>query len=325
MRSNTDDRGGMPIISAIFIAGLLAGGGWLWFESQPKGVEEILPVAHDGPVMVRDFGTGQMFEAGKAPPSPPPPTGAAEPSDGEAPSAAGPGVDATPAPTGGASSAESPSAPAAEAAKPDAGRWEEEIARYEAAPPPAAGGVVMIGASNIRMWDSIADDFAGLAVVNRGVGGCRLSELAEFAPRLLDPAEPAVIVVSAGSNDIHAGATPEEVLDAFRRLLATIRRRHTKVPVVVMGILPAKSRWDERGAQVKANDLVQAAIAALPADMAPVEYLDVGAAFLGADGEPDPAAFLDDDLHPSPLGNARRAAALRPVLERLLGANRPAP
>lgn len=313
MASSSHGRGGVPIIPAVLVGGLLLGGGWLWFESQPKGVVEIAPVAPDGPVMVRDFGSGEMIEAGMAPPSPPtrPGTAASPPSEGP--------TAETPAPVDAPAQA-----PAAEAArKPDAGRWEEEIARYEAAPAPAAGGIVMIGASNIRMWDSLADDFAGLAVANRGVGGCRLSELADFAPRLLDPAAPAVIVVSAGSNDIHAGATPEEVLDAFHRLLATIRRGQPGVPVVVMAILPAQSRWDERAKQVEANDLLQAAIAALPADAGPVEYLDVGSAFLGADGQPDPEAFLDDALHPSPLGNARRAAALRPVLERWLGKNRP--
>ncbi len=318
MGSSANGRGGMPIIPVVLVAGLIVGGGWLWFESQPKGVREIPPTAPDGPVMVRDFGSGQMIEAGTAPSGPRTQPGASPAP--EAPQPEGQGAAEAPAPD--ATPSQTPATPAA-AAKPDAGRWEEEIARYEAAPAPAAGGVVMIGASNIRMWETMADDFAGLAVANRGVGGCRLSELADFAPRLVDPAAPAAIVVSAGSNDIHAGAAPEEVLDAFHRLLATIRGRHPDVPVVFMAILPAKSRWDERDRQVKANELMQAAIAALPAGGAPVEYLDVGSAFLGPDGQPDPEAFLDDDLHPSVLGNARRAAALRPVLERLLAKDRP--
>ena len=206
---------------------------------------------------------------------------------------------------------------------PDAGRWEEEIARYETAgreAPPAAGAVVLLGASNIRMWETLAADFPGLQVVNRGVGGCKLTELAGFAPRLLSAARPGVVVISAGSNDVHGGADAEAVLAAWHDVIATIRREHPTVPILVMGILPAKSRWEERETQTSANGLIQGAIAAAGGviDGGTVEYLDVWGDFLGPDGTPDAEAFLDDDLHPSAIGNARRAARMRPVLDRLL-------
>ena len=217
-------------------------------------------------------------------------------------------------------------APAEEASSPppaDAGRWEEEIARYETVgreAPPAAGAVVLLGSSNIRMWETIAVDFPGLEVVNRGVGGCKLTELAGFAPRLLSAARPGVVVISAGSNDVHGGADAEAVLAAWRDVIATIRRGHPTVPILVMGILPAKSRWEERETQTTANGLIQGAIAAAGGkiDGGAVEYLDVWGDFLGPDATPDPQAFLDDDLHPSAIGNARRAARMRPVLDRLL-------
>jgi lysophospholipase L1-like esterase len=206
---------------------------------------------------------------------------------------------------------------------PDAGRWEEEVARYETAAraaPPAAGAVVLLGASNIRMWETIAVDFPGLEVVNRGVGGCQLTELAGFAPRLLSAARPGVVVISAGSNDVHGGADAEAVLAAWHDVISTIRREHPTVPILVMGILPAKSRWEERETQTAANGLIQGAIAAAGGviDGGAVEYLDVWGDFLGPDATPDPEAFLDDDLHPSAIGNARRAARMRPVLDRLL-------
>ena len=206
---------------------------------------------------------------------------------------------------------------------PDAGRWEEEVARYEAAAresPPAAGAVLLLGASNIRMWETLAADFPGIAIVNRGVGGCKLSELSGFAPRLLAAAEPGAVVISAGSNDVHGGADAEAVLAAWREVVAAIRRAHPTVPILTMGILPAKSRWEERETQTAANVLIRDAIAAAGGkiDGGPVEYLDVWGEFLGPDGLPDPAAFLDDDLHPSALGNARRAARMRPVLDSLL-------
>ena len=186
--------------------------------------------------------------------------------------------------------------------------------------PRAPGGVLFLGASNVRMWDTLADDFPGLDVVNRGIGGCRLSELADFAPRLARGVKPALIVVSAGSNDIHAGATPEDVAAAFHRLHDDLRRDLPGVPILCLAILPAGSRWEERASQVRANELLAAAAAEANRPDAVVEFHEVGKGFLGPDGRPDPEAFLDDELHPSALGNARRAAALRPVLDRLLAA-----
>jgi lysophospholipase L1-like esterase len=209
----------------------------------------------------------------------------------------------------------------------DAGRWEEAIARYETAAreaPSAAGAVILLGASNIRMWETLTADFPGLEVVNRGVGGCTLTEIAGFAPRLLAAAKPGAVVISAGSNDVHGGADAEAVLAAWRDIITTIRREHPTVPILVMGILPAKSRWEERETQTTANGLIQAAIAAAGGviDGGPVEYLDVWEDFVGPDGAPDAEAFLDDDLHPSAIGNARRAARMRPVLDRLIAAQR---
>lgn len=290
-----------PLVPLVALVGMAGGAAWLWFESQPRQVAEIKPVVETGPVTIRslDGGVSAVAEPGTSGPSPALPP------------------YATAAPVAAADEPRQEAAVAVDQAEPQVGRFEEEIVRYEQADresPPAPGGVVFVGASNIRMWDTLAADFAGMNVVNRGVGGCRLSELAGFAPRILNGAQPAVIVVSAGSNDIHAGASADEVLAAFRELLVTVRRDHPQCPVLCLGILPAKSRWEQRPKQEQANELLRAALAAEER----VEYLDASAAFLGTDGLPAPEAFLEDDLHPSALGNARRAASMRPVLERLL-------
>jgi len=280
-------RGSSPILPLTLLIALVGGGGWLWYESQPRPVAAIPPRGEPGPVTIRSpDGTVQEV-----------------------------GVD---------DAAAGEASPPTRAAAPES-RWEEEIARYEAAAreaPPAAGAVILLGASNIRMWETLAADFPGLEVVNRGVGGCKLTEIAGFAPRLLAAAKPGAVVISAGSNDVHGGADAEAVVAAWRDIIATIRRDHPTVPILVMGILPAKSRWEERETQTTANGLIQAAIAAAGGviDGGPVEYLDVWGDFVGPDGAPDPEAFLDDDLHPSAIGNARRAARMRPVLDRLIAA-----
>ena len=199
-------------------------------------------------------------------------------------------------------------------------QWEEEIAVYDrqdAEQPPIPGGICLVGSSNIRLWKTLADDFPGMNVVNRGVGGCRLDELAEFAPRLVAAAEPTAVVVSAGTNDINAGATAAEVRDGFRKLVTTLRVDRPDVTIAFLAIAPSIERWEQRERQAAANDAIKAFIAS--SGDPKLRYLDANAGLLGPDGTPDPACFLEDLQHPSVKGNARRAAILRPAFQELLG------
>jgi len=221
---------------------------------------------------------------------------------------------------GPAAAAPAAAAPAASQASASAGRWEEEIAAIERADredPPAPGGVVFLGSSNVRLWTTLDDDFTGLNPLRRGVGGARLSELAPQVSRLAVVARPAAVVVSAGGNDIAAGATPEEVRDAFVAVVNNLRRELPDVRIAFASIGPSTKRWSQWEQQQQANGLIRDFIAAQGpgSDMI---FIDIAPAFLAADGTPAVEAFIDDQLHPSTIGNARRAAIIRPPLEKLL-------
>lgn len=221
--------------------------------------------------------------------------------------------------------AEAAAPPPAQTAKPaDAGppptRWGEELAafaRAERETPSAPGGVCLLGSSNIRQWNTLADDFPGLNAVNRGVNGCRLADLAEFAPVIAVPLVPRLVVVSAGTNDLAAGRTPADIAADFGRLVANLRRELPDVKVAFLAISPTIKRWDQRDAQAAANAAVRAAVESGSLG-AGVAFVDANRAFLGPDGTPAPECFLDDQQHPSTIGNARRAERMRPVLEQLL-------
>jgi hypothetical protein len=207
----------------------------------------------------------------------------------------------------------------ASAGAPAATKWEAEIAAYERLDresPVEPGGVVLLGSSNIRMWNTLADDFPGMNVVNRGVGGCRLVELAEFAPRLVTAAKPRVIVVGAGTNDVNAGTSTADIRAAFERLVDTLRRDHPDATIAFLAISPTVKRWEQLDLQMEANAAIKGVIDARGDSK--LVYLDANAAFLGADGKPAPECFLDDMQHPSTIGNARRAELMRPALKGLL-------
>lgn len=210
--------------------------------------------------------------------------------------------------------------PAAQpAAGPPPARWEEEIAAYEKRDreqPAEQGGICLLGSSNIRLWTTLAEDFPGMNVVNRGVGGARLAELAAYAPRLVAGLKPRLIVVSAGTNDIGVGATAEEVCRSFERLVADVRADLPDVTIAFLAIAPSIKRWDQADRQREANEAIRGFIDSGRGG-AGLRFIDANAAFLGPDGRPAPECFLDDQQHPSTIGNSRRAAIMRPLLETL--------
>ncbi len=220
--------------------------------------------------------------------------------------------------------ATSPAVATGPAAVPPPVRWEEEIAAFEKADreqPPPVGGVVFLGSSNIRLWNTLAGDFPDLSVVNRGVGGATLAELATLVNRLVAAAEPRAVVVSAGSNDIAAGASPTDVRDAFASLVGNLRRELPDVRIAFVAIAPSVKRWEQRERQGEANHAVREYIDAQIAaagEQAGLAFVDANAAFLGPDGLPAAECFVDDQLHPSTIGNARRAAIMRPLVHELM-------
>lgn len=227
--------------------------------------------------------------------------------------------------------AETPAAPAADATAAQVApptRWQEElaaIAERDRSAAPRTGGICLVGSSNISQWKTLAEDFPGLDMVNRGVAGCRLGELADHIGPLLEPIRPRVVVVAAGTNDVADGRSPAEVLAAFTRLVEEIRRVSPEARIVFLGITPTIRRWEQWPRQQETNAAVREGIKqASSRESAEVRpdgtllYLDTTAAFLGPDGRPAAECFLADGQHPSTIGNARRAVIMRPVLGGLL-------
>ena len=85
----------------------------------------------------------------------------------------------------------------------DPAKWEKEIAAFEQADrehPPEKGGIVFTGSSTIRRWKTLAADFGGERVVNRGFGGSQMEDSAYYVGRILVPHEPAAVVIFAGTR-----------------------------------------------------------------------------------------------------------------------------
>ena len=109
-------------------------------------------------------------------------------------------------------------------------QWENEIAAFEQSDltnPPPKGAVEFLGSSTIRRWTTLAQDFPGQPVYNRGFGGSEVADSTHFAPRIVFPYAPRMIIFRAGGNDLAAGKSPEQVFANFQEFVAAV---HAKLP-----------------------------------------------------------------------------------------------
>lgn len=197
---------------------------------------------------------------------------------------------------------------------PPPAHWQAEIDAFVAhdrqAPPPQHG-VLFIGSSSIRFWaPTLARDFPGVPVIDRGFGGSAIADSTWYAGRIVTPYHPRLIVMYAGDNDIAGGDTPQQVVDGFKAFVARVRRDLPGVPVAYVSIKPSVARWSLWPAMREANQ----GIRRWAATQKDVRYVDVAPKMLDARGRPRPELLREDGLHMKPAGYAIWIAALKPVL-----------
>ncbi|MCK6447168.1 MAG: GDSL-type esterase/lipase family protein [Planctomycetes bacterium] len=181
----------------------------------------------------------------------------------------------------------------------------------DAVEPPPLGANLFLGSSSIRMWD-LAADFAGFPVVQRGFGGSEVADSVRYAPRIVLPCKPSVVVFYAGDNDIANGKTPERVAEDFGELVTLVHRELPDTRIVFVSIKPSLQRWALADAMRRANGLVRELATRDPL----VEFVDVWPAMLGPDGLPRASFFVEDGLHLSRDGYRAWAELVRPLLVR---------
>ena len=192
-------------------------------------------------------------------------------------------------------------------------KWADEIAKFAAEDEArrfAAGGIVFVGSSSIRLWDLPAA-FPGRPVLNRGFGGTQIADSVRHVERLVLRHRPATVVFYAGDNDIAAGRTPRQVHADFT---AFVRRVHAALPntkIAFIAIKPSVARWSMIERVRDANRLVRAFCDADDR----LGFVDVDGPMLGWDGKPRPDLFVKDGLHLSPKGYALWNVLVTPFLE----------
>jgi len=192
--------------------------------------------------------------------------------------------------------------------------WEQEMRRFaesDARQPPTKHGIVFVGSSSIRLWKTLAQDFTGTPVINRGFGGSEVRDSTWYADRIIIPYAPRQVVLYAGENDLNSGRTPEQVRHDVLAFVARVRRDLPEARISYLSIKPSPAREQLLPAVITANRLIKNALAPLPR----VDFVDVYTPMLDADGKPRTALFRADRLHMKAEGYAIWHKVVAPVLE----------
>jgi len=126
-------------------------------------------------------------------------------------------------------------------------KWEKEISAFErkdATNPPPKNSIVFTGASTIGNWKTLAQDFPGQPVVNRGFGGSEIVDVTHFAARVIYPYEPKMVFFRSGGNDLWAGNSVEKVFADFKKFAETIHAKLPQTEIVYISLKPQHRALD---------------------------------------------------------------------------------
>ena len=186
--------------------------------------------------------------------------------------------------------------PAAKAQQQKPAFWNEiqQFKQQDSLQMPPKNGVLFVGSSSIRMWDSLQQAFPKYTVINRGFGGSTLLDMKRYLSDIVFPYHPKQIIIYSGENDIAADTVQApEVLARFKDVYQAIRKELPQVPMVFISIKPSPSRKQYSAVVQEANNFIHAYIQQQPN----IQFADVYPQMLGSNNKPLPDIFLQDSLH----------------------------
>lgn len=174
--------------------------------------------------------------------------------------------------------------------------WDKEInafAEIDRKQTPPENAVLFVGSSSIRIWENLRQSFPNLKVINRGFGGSRLEDVNHYFDQIVTPYKPKTIVLYAGENDVNDGIAPEKVAADYKIFAEMVHQKLPRTKLFYVSLKPSPSRWKLAGQFRKTNSLIKAQTE----KDKQAQFVDVFSAMLGADGEPLPDIFREDNLH----------------------------
>jgi beta-glucosidase len=183
--------------------------------------------------------------------------------------------------------------------------------------------IVFIGDSITEGWEKSGREvwqqaYAPYHALQLGFGGDRTENvLWRLQHGEIDGIAPKVAVLMIGTNNTgQRGENPQTTAAGIQRIVEEIRHRLPKTKLLLLAVFPRGEKPDDylRRQNGRVNQLI-----AGDADNRNVYFLDIGKAFLSADGTL-PREVMPDLLHPNEKGYAIWQQAMDKPLQQLLSA-----
>ena len=203
----------------------------------------------------------------------------------------------------------------AQVADPNPARFDStfaEFAKWDSQNAFPRNGILFTGSSSIVRW-STAESFPGLPVINRGFGGSQASDIPSRVQEGVVKYDPAAVVYYAGDNDSEAGKSAQQIFEDIREFTEAVLAADPTTQVILLSVKPSPRRWEWWPVMQATNALMIAYADSKPT----VQYVDVGTAMLGSNGQPMTHLFVDDRLHMTPAGYEIWNRIVGPVLTEL--------
>ncbi len=178
-------------------------------------------------------------------------------------------------------------------------------------------GLLFLGDSITDFWPRRGESswlkFAPYQPADFGVSGDRTEHLLwRMTHGELDGIHPKVAVIMIGTNNAGRDA-PGTTAAGIKKVVETVREKLPQTKILLLGVFP---RDDHDAANRQKNVAVNEIISKL-ADGKAVHYLDIGKAFLDANGDL-PKEVMPDKLHPNAKGYEIWYEAMWPTLQEML-------
>ncbi len=194
-------------------------------------------------------------------------------------------------------------------------RYEADIRAFElgdATNAPPQNAILFVGSSSIRLWTNLSSAFPGQPIIKRGFGGSYLSEAVAYAPRIVLPYHPRIVLLYAGDNDIADGKQPEEIAQDFDSFVKMVHSALPRTRIGYLAIKPSPVRMQFLAAIRKTNSLIRQRTRR----DRHLFYVDTFSPMLDRKGQPNPALFEPDGLHPNARAYEIWASRIKPFLKK---------
>ncbi len=198
-------------------------------------------------------------------------------------------------------------------------RWQKSIDQFDQLnqqQPDPVDGILFIGSSSIRRWDSIATDMAPYRTIRRGYGGAKYPDMALFVQQIIRPHQYRALVMFVGNGvvgkpDDHS---PDLIEALVRRIVAASHQHQRGAPVFLIEITPCEKRFDA-WPKIRA---VNARLREVALTTPHTYFIPTASHYLHPDGTPRPELFVDDKLHLNSDGYRLWSSLIRRRLDDVL-------